>query len=493
MKRLLRAPSWMPAGRKFLARIPPPALVFLASLLLSLVAISGEVTVGKDAAFYLDIAQQVLAKGPGMAFQAFSWPWFSLLLAATHWLFGVSLELAAYLWCAFFMAGTCALLVALTQRFLSGSAYWACLVVLSVPAFNQFRGDILREFGFWFFSMLALWSALRWFELGGWLRAAGIQIAIGCAALFRLEAVMLAPVLVLCLLGELSTRQGWIRLLQLNVLPLAAMALFWPSLIFGGASSLERVLYYASLLDPHNLWLRFNLMANALAESALEKYSTDDARLIIFSGLSTVVLVKFLTLSGPFALPLLFPTNWVAVGAYWRKLKPLAWTCLLYFCVLLLFFVQQRFVNSRYVSFLHWLAVPLLTMATVLFVQRFARFSKAFVVLALAVMLHNVLTFGAKKTHFIEASAWLAEHTQASDAIFYEDSRIAYYAGRGFPTKLPPREVMMLGEQSQPYRYLVIEGKADDPQLQSWMTQRQKRVLAQFANRKGHSLLIIGD
>lgn len=483
----------MPVARKLVERTPPPALAFLASLLLSLIAIGGEVTVGKDAAFYLDIAQQVLAKGPGVAFQIFSWPWFSLLLAGTHWLSGVSLELAAYLWCAFFMAGTCALLVLLTQRFLSGSGYWACLVVLSLPAFNQFRGDILREFGFWFFSILALWLAQRWFAAGGWLRAALIQTVIGCAALFRLEAVMLTAALVLCLLGELSTRQGWLRLLQLNAVPLAAMVLFGSLLLFGGASSPERMLYYVSLLDPHLLWDRFDLMANALAESALEKYSSDDARLIIFSGLSTVVLVKFLTLSGPFALPLLFPTNWVAVGDYWRKLRPFAWTCLLYFGVLLIFFVQQRFVNSRYVSFLHWLAVPLLTMASVLFVRRFARFSKAFVILALAVMLHNVVSFGAKKTHFLEASAWLAEHTQRSDTIFYEDSRIAYYAGRGFPTDLPTREVMMLGEQSKPYRYLVINGQADDPELQAWLTQRHRRILAHFSNRRGHGVLIIGE
>lgn len=483
----------MLAARNFLLRVPPPALVFVASLLLSLVAISGEVTVGKDAALYLAIAQQTLAHGPGVAFQAFDWPWFSLLLAGTHWLLAIPLELAAYLWCALFMAGTCALLVSITQRFLVDSGYWAVLVVLSIPAFNQFRGDILREFGFWFLSILALWLALRWFEAGGWLRAALIQMAIGCAALFRLEAALLAPVLALCLLGELSTRAGWMRLLQLNALPFAAAMVCLPWLLFSATASPERVLYYVSLLDPRSVWHHFDLMANRLAESALETYSTDDARLIIFSGLSTVVLVKFVTLSGPFALPLLWPTGWPSFAAYGRRLRPFAWTCLLYFCVLMAFFAQQRFINSRYVSFLHWLAVPLLTLSTVLFVRRFARLSQALVVLALAVMLHNVLTFGAKKTHYIAASRWLSEHTQASDAIYYEDSRIAYYAGRGYPRDVKSRQQVMSGEQAEGFRYFVVQEKPDDPELAAWMTQRHKQIRAQFANRKGDTVLIIGD
>ena len=132
----------------FAQRIPPASLAFVASLLLSAVAISGTILVGRDAAFYLHIAEQVLEQGPGVARALFDWPWFSVLLAGTHWLLGLPLEQAAYLWCALFMAGICALLVAITERAFSGSGYWACLVVLSVPAFNQFRYDILREFGF---------------------------------------------------------------------------------------------------------------------------------------------------------------------------------------------------------------------------------------------------------------------------------------------------------------------------------------------------------
>lgn len=59
------------------------------SLLLSWVAIFGTVTIGKDGAFYIDIAQTFLDQDAAAAFQLFNWPWFSFLLGATHWLTGI--------------------------------------------------------------------------------------------------------------------------------------------------------------------------------------------------------------------------------------------------------------------------------------------------------------------------------------------------------------------------------------------------------------------
>ena len=198
-----------------LNRISPVWFAFLASLLLSLIAVLGVVTVGKDAAFYLDIAKQASEQGVGVAQERFNWPWFVLLLAGSHKYLGLPLELAGYLWCALFMAGTCALLVDVVRRRVPEAAWWACLVVLAMPAYNQFRGDILREFGFWFFCVLTLWLALRWQQGGGWLRLLLIFPAALAAALFRLEAVLLLPALALWQLPALFDSIRRKRALQL--------------------------------------------------------------------------------------------------------------------------------------------------------------------------------------------------------------------------------------------------------------------------------------
>lgn len=201
-------------------RLSPVGVAFFGSLLLSVIAVLGVVTIGKDAAFYIDIAQRVNADGVQAAILAFDWPWFPILLAWSHSLLGLPYEQAAYLWCALLMAGACALLVDALGRALPGSGLWMPLLVLALPALNSFRNDILREQGFWFFSVLALWLALNWAERGGWLRAAAIHLAILGAALFRLEALMLFGALALWRLPDLFSYSGWNRLLQIAALPL---------------------------------------------------------------------------------------------------------------------------------------------------------------------------------------------------------------------------------------------------------------------------------
>lgn len=171
----------------------------------------------------------------------------------------------------------------------------------------------------------------------------------------------------------------------------------------------------------------------------------------------------------------------------------MAWAWLIYFGLLLIFFVQERFINSRYVSFLNLLVVPLLTLFVVSFARNFPRLAKILVILSLLVMLQNVVSFGPKKTHYLEAGAWLAQHTHPADKIFYEDSRLAYYAGRGYPYMPFDREQAMSAEQAQNFRYFVLIDKPGDAALQRWMVQQHKQVLSRFANRKGDTVLVIGD
>lgn len=207
-----------------LKRLSPVRLAFVGSLLLSLIAVLGTRVIDRDAALYLTIAQQIIDQGPHVAFQVFDWPWFIFLLVGTHTLLHLPLLLSASLWCGLFMAGTCALMVDIVRQKVPAASYWACLVVLAMPAFNQFRYDILREFGFWFFCVLAVWQAMRWQARGGWGQAVLIHLAIACAALFRLEALMVLPALLIWQLLEVR-RGHWGRILQFASLPAVAAVL----------------------------------------------------------------------------------------------------------------------------------------------------------------------------------------------------------------------------------------------------------------------------
>lgn len=472
-------------------RLSPVGVAFFGSLLLSVIAVLGVVTIGKDAAFYIDIAQRVNADGVQAAILAFDWPWFPILLAWSHSLLGLPYEQAADLWCALLMAGACALLVDALGRALPGSGLWMPLLVLALPALNSFRNDILREQGFWFFSVLALWLALNWAERGGWLRAAAIHLAILGAALFRLEALMLFGALALWRLPDLLSYSGWNRLLQIAALPLLGGAVALVVIAVSGGFSQGRVEYYLHLLDPSALKTVFDTKTNALADAVFAKYMDDDAGLLLLGMIFLAILFSFIKLCGPVALVFLRSVSWSAFGAYWRQYRLFVCAALIYIVVLVVFFLQQGFVNSRYVSYLNLLALPLLAFALVGFVQKFPRLGRVLAVLLIVQMLDNVISLGAKKTHYVEAGQWLSQHASREASIYYDDPRIGYYAGFGYRVTGKTLGDAMAAPES--YRYLLIEADGDEPWLLEWLKLHDLRVLERFANRKDDAVLVIGN
>jgi uncharacterized Tic20 family protein len=466
----------------------PVRLAFWSSLLLSLIAVIGTATVGRDAALYIDIAQQVTVHGPSVAWNTFDWPWFSLFLAGTHLTLRLPLELSAYLWCGLFLAGTCALMVDCIRQRSPDIARWACLVMLAMPAVNSFRNDIIREYGFWFFCTLALWLALRWQERGGWLRAALIHLAIVAAMFFRLEAVLLFFALGLWQLPNLWSSTQRTRFMQFALLP----ALGLVAVLVSGVLLAPRLMLYLDMVTPGNVFASFHRLSEQFGNSLVNKYSRDEAGRIIFFGILATLSISFVKLMGPFAVPFVLRRNWSVLGTYWRDYRPFALTALLYSVVLVLFFLKEQFMNTRYLSFLNLLFVPVLAMGLAAFARQFPRWGKALVVVGLLVMLSNVISLGAGKTHYVEAGHWMADHIESGEPAYFEDGRISYYAGRGYALPLLTREEAMSPQHVGEYRYFLIDAKQGDPWLSAWLAEHKLRILAQFANRKGATVLVIG-
>jgi len=256
----------------------------------------------------------------------------------------------------------------------------------------------------------------------------------------------------------------------------------------GGLSS-ERVATYAGMLDPQRVIGAFRQLSEQFGNSLTYDYSRDEAGRIVFFGLLAAVLIKFVTLMGPFSLPFLSRPSWQAVRTWLREYQPFAWAALIYLAILMLFFVIQQFMNSRYLSFLNLLVTPLLAVGLMLFAQRFPRLGKVLVVVCMLLMLANVISTGARKTQYVDAGRWVAANIDAKASVYYEDGRISYYAGRGYPGLLP-RDAAL--DAVDHYNYFVLEARADEPWLVEWLQKHQMQVLASFQNRKKATVVVIG-
>jgi len=497
----------MPPLIKKYQSLNPAWLAFFASLLLSITALSFEVTIGTDAATYLDAARIFHQQGAHAALAYFDWAWFPILIGWVHGLTGFALEVIGYFFCALLLAGTCALLVDMIVRRVPGSASWALLAVLTIPALNGQRGEIMREPGFWFFSFLTLWLALCWQEKrGGWGLALAMHLAVLLAMLFRLEAVILIPALILWQVLQAKSPGAWRCLVQVALLPMVVALAGLIAVFTLDSLLLPRISYYWSALNPHTLFAEFFSYSQQFGDRLLEQFpdrgtgriAARDSSKILFAGLFFVLVWKFVKLLGIFAIPFLFRQGWIPLRRYWLQFQPLALTFGLYFLAMVIFFVKRLMVYGRYASLLDLLLVPLLVMALMTLAERFPRAIKLLVAAGLVMLVANVVSTStaAKKTHYIEAGHWLAQRSEHAQARHYfDDGRIAWYAGWGYqPTnRQMAREDAMSDARIGQFRYYVIESRPDAPWLMDWLMRHSEwRILAQFANAKRATIVILG-
>lgn len=469
----------------------PVRAAFLASLLLSLVAVQGSL-INRDGIIYIDTARAILEQGLQAPRQGIDWQFLSILIACTALPTGLSAETAAHVLNALMLAGACALLVAITLRRLPEAAWAACLVVLAMPAYNQYRNEILREYGFWFFCLLAFWLAMRWDEAQRRRDAIACQLALAAAALFRLEAVAFYPALMLWQAFAAPAGHKLRRVLAIGALPLAgglaAVVLFGTGLL----AVPQRVLYYLDAASPLRKLQTLNEAAARMSETVFKyKYSREEAGYILLFGLLSVIPVKFLKMAGVFLVPLAYAFAARGGRTALARWQPLPWAFLAYLLVLAAFVTHQFFLVGRYVSLLNLLAVPLAAAGLALLMRRFPRWKAPILALALATMAANVVSLSPRKTHIVEAGRWLGAHARDAARVGVDNARLAYYAGwRLSQAASLERPALARALTEKRIDMVAIEMRHKDADAEKWLAENRLKPLQRFANRAGDAVVI---
>jgi hypothetical protein len=472
-----------------------PAICALSgSLLLSLIAIYFNPILARDSTLYVDIAGAFVSEGFANPTGRFDWPWLAVMIAVIHNVTGFTLIVSGHLLMATLMAGTCALLTRATQLLNPAAAWWGCLASLSLPAFNAYRDSILREPGFWMFSALSLLAVGLWAKHPGrdWRYLALTALSIIAAMLFRLEAVFLFGALTLTVMYgyvSSSSRRKIFWLLGACGLLLLLFVVTY-SMIFDAIQN-ERVNYYLQLLNPGAVLTRLEASASVLAENILQKYSHDDATLILIFGFTGVILWNSAKLLGPYVITLAFAGR----GLIERPVTSMSVFVLcaigLYLLVLLIFFTQQGFMIDRYTALIHILAMPLIALSAWQFSERYPIAGKILAAIAILVALSNVVSLSDKRTHYFPAAEWIERNIPVDSRTYYADGRISFYAGRGYQIS-GQNEKDALGAQFGNYDYFVLESAHDSELLKLRIEADELKLLARFSNGGRRQLIILG-
>jgi hypothetical protein len=473
----------------------------LGSLLLSLLALR-TATLNMDGMLYVETARVFLSDGFATALDVFYWPFFPVVMAWVADTTGLGLEASGHLLDAAFLAATCGLLVSAAARVYPGTGWYACVVILVAPGINGYRDEMLREFGAWAFAVLALWLALRWDELPRWRIAIAVHAAIVLAALFRPEAAVLFPALILWQLFAAPPGDRWRRLLQIGGPPLVGGALLLVCYATGrlGASRLATDL---GRLNVERFLAKAQAMAPAFVDAramapAFAPYVADHAPLILLFGSLALVPVAFANKMGLLLIPLLHALVAVPLRETLARGQLFLWAFLASFAALCVFVVDMQFMSGRYPAFLILFAVPLTGYGLWLLGRRFPGWKTAVAVVAVLAMMANVVDLRPGKQQFQEAGAWLANNVVESPRVFVASPRSAYYAGWRFTWRFSPqpsreqqRAELRAGLLDGRYDLAVLEVAHDEPSIEPWLRSASLRRIATFTDRRTGDAVIV--
>lgn len=482
-----------------------------ASITYSAIRLAFDPLINPDAVLYLLVAQAWLDGGIAAATQFDTRPFYSLLIAALHWLTGLPLLISAHL----LDAGLIALLTVSIQRLasiLGVSVRVQLLVVLLtllLPSLNEFRSFLIRDFGYWAFCVLAISWLIRYIRL----EKPRYAIAFfGCglaAALFRMEAVLFLSTLPLALLLRHRPRLMPVAKLYLPHL-LFASAVAVLTLSDGDYGRLGHALTDALIGTPLDL-LHSALVAAQGRIDAFGTYVVDGSvsdfhAAGAIGGMLTMVLAHMINAC---SVPLF---AFATVGTFRRSfsfvdppaLRALGATVVLVVVGMFVLALAVGVVQTRYAEMVAIVVVILagFSMHDLAYGAHSARFKRNARILVGVTFVYLVGEAGFalkhSKSHYLETVSWIQQHTPPNTWVYSNDVRIPYLGERNFRwTEVNPHTNIAISELAGlGYEYWVYHVRRDDQDLDAILSAAKQqnpelREMARISNARGDAFVVL--
>ncbi|MFN3234240.1 MAG: hypothetical protein ACE365_02345 [Gammaproteobacteria bacterium] len=425
----------------YLTAIVLTALLFCHQIDISDVFDVDGISYLKAAGGYLDsgVKGALSAEGPA------SWPFYSVVIAMVAKTTQLSFLHAAHLIDLIFEIGVVLFFISLI-RYLGADFFIQCLalvVILVWHSYTKYWPNIFREHGFWFFLLASVFFLLEYSKSFSWRMAFFWLLSMGCAFLFRLEAIMyfvLCPLAIL-FLSNYSLKQRFKYYLKLYALPILAIVI---------ASAV--VFYYVENLPEarfdqiqkyffhygHNTWHHFHGISQNFRDKVLQ-YPDDTAIYGLIGGLLVVFFAEIFKIIGVLNLIALGYLLIERFNGFALKRHPVFNAYLMTaFLIGLLFFAQHFYVSRRYIIpvglFLAFWVPFAIEKAIRLWRTQSPRTFKTKLVVGLFIIAliyeatATLIHFGHSKHYLKRAGLYLKDNTKPSETVYTNSSRVMYYA-----------------------------------------------------------------
>lgn len=407
--------------------------------------------INPDSVLYFESARLFALGNWQEAVKVFNWPLYSILIAATHKLTALDIHASAQLLTVIFFGITTASFLKIIE--LAGGGTRVMLAgALILFSSHYLVGDVLemlmRDQGFWAFYLTSLVFFIRFFKTKTYVDAFFWQISAILATLFRIEAIsylIFLPAILLFTQHDLWKQRlgNFLKCNFLNVtigIVILSILLLHNDLSMSNFGRLREV-FTSNLYQE--LTQQLHEKSAIMAEQVLGKYLQGFAvqgllltfiYIMISKSISSIGVINlgltvfaiksrrslmdeqaFRVLSAAVIIAiinmaLIITKVFVLSGRYVLALSLILMIFASFYLASLFKYLQSTSSNEKK---LKWLAIALITFMSLSLVK-------------------NILPKEKGYNYMQEAVAWVKANNKENKPVFYDDSRVRYYAGAPF-------------------------------------------------------------
>ncbi|MEM7358463.1 MAG: hypothetical protein AAF431_05175 [Pseudomonadota bacterium] len=450
--------------------------MIFANILLSAWCLYLDPVINFDGVTYLSVAQLLLDGKTAAAMEYYSWPFYSIFIAAVAKLFALDVEMAAHVLNTLLATSLTLAFVCIVADLSNNNRriiLIAMVVILLFPSITKYRSFIIRDFGYLSCYLWSLFFIFRFCATANKKHLIGWLVFAALSSLFRFEGivfVLIAPYF-LFLFGNTNFPHRKKILTALSaVISIASIALLFWYVNDKYMDSVEA----AQIAGRDIQGLSDLFLANIQQRLGEQPLSLMAILGLSFSSTGEVSYELLRRMAVFYAI--------FAVVAYMRAYvfrEPLPrkiWFIYLVANLLMLigFSIFNNFLVSRYTmaSALTLLILAPFTIDRLISllgdVNFKAKLATWFMLAVLILVSIEGLDVRTKKNYIKEAGQWVAENLPSDAHIYSNDKLVIYYAGRDSQTlmdrlySLDLFNLFFETNEIKTFDYLVLIGEQDE-------------------------------
>jgi hypothetical protein len=476
--------------------------------------------INQDSVLYLEAAK-LFAKAQWQAgFDVFPWPFYALCIAFVSKITTFSIHLSAQFLNVLFFAIASYSFIKIIQlaggkqrQIIAGALIWLSAQYMIGGVLEM----LMRDEGFWAFFLTSLVFFIQFFQTGQLKYAVLWQVCIIIATLFRIEAILYLLFLPWLLLFQINNNfaQKLKRFLQAHSINIV-LAMVIISVFASNDALSTKLLGRLNEVFTSSLWQQFthlfgeksSIMSSLVLGEYLEEFAVPGLLLTFIY----VMCVKTISATGLINIGL----AGIAIKLQYQQYNKLINTetyrvlCAAAFIAVInmgLIITKVFVLSSRYVVALSFILMVFAAFYLAEMLKHLApKNSKnnkmhwlvvAMIIFMLLGLVKNLLPKQNGYNYMQDAVAWLQTNNKENKPVFYEESRMRYYAGAPFKITYSETDDVLntyISDQSiYQYDYLLVNYSASRPELANTLTKKlpQYREVKRFYAHKNKKAVLI--